>query len=136
MGPGLGGSILAGRLAEQDLFLPAGHCEGVCVGGYLLQGGYGWNSRVLGPAGESVLGLDVVTSDGERLYIDPENHPDLYWAARGSGPGFFAVVTAFHLKLYPRPPVRGSSVYVYPIEAADEIYPWVRKISADVDPPR
>ncbi|MGE0217502.1 FAD-binding oxidoreductase [Mycolicibacterium sp.] len=132
-GPGIGGSVLAGRLGEQDLFFPAGHCKGVCIGGYLLQGGYGWNSRVLGPACESVLGLDVVTADGERLHIDAEHHPDLYWAARGSGPGFFAVVTAFHLKLYPRPPVCGSSLYVYPMAAAEEIYPWARSISAELD---
>lgn len=133
VGPGMGGSVLADRLAELNLFFPAGHCKGVCIGGYLLQGGYGWNSRVLGPACESVLGLDVVTADGERLYVDAEHHPDLYWAARGSGPGFFAVVTAFHLKLYPRPPVCGSSLYVYPTEAADEIYPWARSISAELD---
>lgn len=132
-GPGMGGSVLAGLLAEQNLFFPAGHCKGVCIGGYLLQGGYGWNSRVLGPACESVLGLDVVTADGERLHIDAENHPDLYWAARGSGPGFFAVVTAFHLKLFPRPPICGTSIYVYPWEAAEEIYPWARSISAEVD---
>lgn len=133
VGPGLGGSVLAARLAERDLFFPAGHCKGVCVGGYLLQGGYGWNSRVLGPACESVLGLDVVTADGERRYIDAENDPELFWAARGSGPGFFAVVTTFHLRLYPRPPVCGSSLYVYPMDAADEIYPWARAISAQVD---
>lgn len=133
VGPGMGGSVLAELLAEHELFFPAGHCKGVCIGGYLLQGGYGWNSRVLGPACESVLGLDVVTADGERLYIDAEHHPDLYWAARGSGPGFFAAVTAFHLKLYARPAVCGSSLYVYPLEAAEDIYPWARSISAAVD---
>lgn len=133
VGPGMGGSVLAGILGEQGLFFPAGHCRGVCIGGYLLQGGYGWNSRVLGPACESVIGLDVVTADGEKLHIDADHHPDLYWAARGSGPGFFAVVTAFHLKLYKQPAVIGSSLYVYPMELAEEIYPWARSISAEVD---
>jgi FAD/FMN-containing dehydrogenase len=133
VGPGMGGSVLAGILGAQGLFFPAGHCRGVCIGGYLLQGGYGWNSRVLGPACESVIGLDVVTADGEKLHIDADHHPDLYWAARGSGPGFFAVVTAFHLKLYKQPAVIGSSLYVYPMELADEIYPWARSISAEVD---
>lgn len=132
-GPGKGGSVLAGELDALGLFFPAGHCKGVRIGGYLLQGGYGWNSRVYGPACESVTGLDVVTADGEQLYIDADNHPDLYWAARGAGPGFFAVVTAFHLKLYPKPPVLGSSFYAYPIECADDIYTWAREISADVD---
>ncbi len=133
-GPGMGGSVLADALAEQGLFFPAGHCRGVRIGGYLLQGGYGWNSRVLGPACESVIGLDVVTADGERTYCDAEQHADLYWAARGSGPGFFAVVTAFHLRLYARPAVGGNSLYVYPIECADEVFSWARGIGAEVDP--
>lgn len=133
VGPGLGGSVLVENLAAQGLFFPAGHCRGVAVGGYLLQGGYGWNSRVLGLACESVLGLDVVTAAGESIHCNAEEHPDLYWAARGSGPGFFGVVTAFHLCLYPRPAVCGSSLYVYPIECADEIFTWARAVSADVD---
>ena len=133
VGPGKGGSELMNELVELGLFFPAGHCKGVRIGGYLLQGGYGWNSRLYGPACESVIGLDVVTADGDKLYIDAENHPDLYWAARGAGPGFFAVVTAFHLKLYPKPAVIGSSFYAYPFDCADEIYTWAREISADID---
>lgn len=133
VGPGKGGSELLNELVDMGLFFPAGHCKGVRLGGYLLQGGYGWNSRVYGPACESVIGLDVVTADGEQLYIDADHHPDLYWAARGSGPGFFAVVTAFHLKLYRKPAIFGSSFYAYPIDYADEIYTWARSISADID---
>ena len=37
------GSELAKELEKQNLFFPAGHCEGICIGGYLLQGGYGAN---------------------------------------------------------------------------------------------
>lgn len=133
VGPGKGGSVLAAELDELGLFFPAGHCKGVRIGGYLLQGGYGWNSRVHGPACESVLGLDVVTADGEKLYIDADNHPDLYWAARGSGPGFFAVVTAFHLKLYPKPAVCANALYVYSTDYLDEVYTWARSVGADVD---
>ena len=133
VGPGKGGSLLMADLEAQGLFFPGGHCKGVCVGGYLLQGGYGWNSRVFGPACESVIGLDVITADGEQIHCDADNHADLYFAARGAGPGFFGVVTSFYLKLYPRPPVCGTSVYVYPWDVADEIYTWARSISADVD---
>lgn len=39
----------------------------------------------------------------------------------------------FYLKLYPRPGACGTSVYVYPIELADEIYTWARNVSAEVD---
>ena len=133
VGPGKGGSLLMADLEAQGLFFPGGHCKGVCVGGYLLQGGYGWNSRVFGPACESVIGLDVITADGEQIHCDADNHADLYWAARGAGPGFFGVVTSFYLKLYPRPAVCGTSLYVYPWDVADEVYTWARSVSAEVD---
>ncbi len=133
VGPGKGGSVLMADLEARGLFFPGGHCKGVCVGGYLLQGGYGWNSRVLGPACESVVGLDVITADGEQIHCDADNHADLYWAARGAGPGFFGVVTSFYLKLYPRPAVCGTSVYIYPFDLADEVYTWARSVSAQVD---
>jgi FAD/FMN-containing dehydrogenase len=133
VGPGKIASVFATELDSQGLFFPSGHCEGIRLGGYLLQGGYGWNSKVVGPACESVLGLEVVTADGEMVYCDPENHPDLYWAARGSGPGFFGVVTSFTLRLHRRPAVLGTCLYMYPIEVADEVFTWGRTISSEID---
>ena len=133
VGPGVVASAFATDLDAQGLFFPAGHCEGIRLGGYLLQGGYGWNSKVVGPACESVLGLEVVTADGDTLYCDPDHHPDLYWAARGSGPGFFGVVTSFTLRLHRRPAVLGTCLYLYPVEVADEVFSWGRSISAEID---
>ncbi len=37
------GSRAVARLETEGLFFPAGHCPGVALGGYLLQGGFGWN---------------------------------------------------------------------------------------------
>ena len=133
VGPGKIADVFAAELDSQGLFFPTGHCEGIRLGGYLLQGGYGWNSKVLGPACENVLGLEVVTADGEQIYCDPENHPDLYWAARGSGPGFFGVVTSFKLRIHRRPAVLGTCLYMYPIELADEVFTWGRSISPEID---
>jgi FAD/FMN-containing dehydrogenase len=133
VGPGKGASVFALELDAAGLFFPSGHCEGIRLGGYLLQGGYGWNSKVLGPACESVLALQVCTADGELIDCDPEHHPDLYWAARGSGPGFFGVVTSFTLRIYPRSSVLGSCLYVYPLDVADEVFTWARNISPDLD---
>ena len=133
VGPGKIASVFANELDSQGLFFPAGHCEGIRLGGYLLQGGYGWNSKIVGPACESVLGLEVITADGETVYCDPENHPDLYWAARGSGPGFFGVVTSFTLRIYKRPPVLGTCLYIYPIDVVDEVFTWGRSIASEID---
>jgi FAD/FMN-containing dehydrogenase len=133
VGPGVVASAFATDLDAQGLFFPSGHCEGIRLGGYLLQGGYGWNSKVVGPACESVLGLEVVTAEGDTLYCDPEHHPDLYWAARGSGPGFFGVVTSFTLRLHRRPAVLGTCLYLYGVDVADEVFSWGRSISAEID---
>jgi FAD/FMN-containing dehydrogenase len=133
VGPGKIASVFANELDSQGLFFPAGHCEGIRLGGYLLQGGYGWNSKIVGPACESVLGVEVVTADGEKVYCDPENHPDLYWAARGSGPGFFGVVTSFTLRIYRRPAVLGTCLYMYPIDVVDEVFTWGRSIASEID---
>ena len=130
--PGVRGSELAGALRAQDLFFPVGHCQGVAVGGYLLQGGYGWLSRVFGPACANVSAIDVVTADGELLHADERSHPDLFWAARGAGPGFFGVVTRFHLRLHPWPATAMNSIYLYPVELLDEVFGWAREIGPAV----
>ena len=130
--PGCPGTVLLAELAEHDLFFPGGHCNGVAVGGYLLQGGFGWNGRIHGPACQSVVAIDVVTSAGELIRADERNHSDLFWAARGSGPGFFGVVTRFHLRLYPRPGVTAMGIYTYPVELLEEVFTWVHEIGPRV----
>jgi FAD/FMN-containing dehydrogenase len=132
VGPGVRGNELLAALAERDLFFPAGHCPGVALGGYLLQGGFGWNGRVHGPACMSVEAIDVVSADGELVRADEENHPDLFWAARGSGPGFFGAVARFHLRLYPRPRHIANGVHLYPIELLDEVFAWAHEVGPSV----
>ena len=36
---------------------------------------------------QRVLAVDVVAANGETLHCDEKEHSDLFWAARGSGPG-------------------------------------------------
>jgi FAD/FMN-containing dehydrogenase len=132
VGPGCHGNELLARLAEEDLFFPVGHCPGVGLGGYLLQGGFGWNGRVHGPACMSVEAIDVVTADGELVRADERENPDLFWAARGSGPGFFGVVARFHLRLYPRLRHVANGVFLYPIECLEEVFRWVHEIGPRV----
>ena len=104
----------------------------MAVGGYLLQGGYGWHSRALGPACMSVEAIDVVTADGRRVHASASENADLYWAARGSGPGFFGVVTRFHLRVYPRPKVIGFGLQTYGPEMFDEVFRWMHGVGPEV----
>jgi FAD/FMN-containing dehydrogenase len=96
-----GGDELTPFLAERGRFFNGGHCPSVGIGGFLLQGGQGWNQRGWGWGAESVVAVDVVTADGELVRCDETENPDLYWAARGAGPSFPGIVTKFHLATRP-----------------------------------
>ncbi|OQV05153.1 FAD binding domain-containing protein [Cladophialophora immunda] len=120
-GPGCFGGALNKQAAAFGLMFPGGHCPTVGLGGYLLQGGLGWNSRLTGLGCENVLGVDVVTAQGEIVHADAVSHPDLYWAARGSGHGFFAVVTRFYLQLHPLPGAMMHSRFFFPIVTLDRL---------------
>ena len=122
---------LAEMLSDKGLFFPTGHSTGVGIGGYLLQGGFGWAGRDYGPACMSVTAIDAVTADGELVHADESENSDLLWAARGGGPGFFAVVTKFYLTVYPRRPVTLMNQYVYPISAAREVFEFVHSVGRE-----
>lgn len=132
VGPGVKGHEADIAFKKQNLFFPAGHCKGVCLGGYLLQGGFGWNSRVYGPACESVMGIDYVDANGERRHASATENADMYWAARGSGPGFFGVITKFHLRVYPRPKFIGAKFAAYSAKHLDALVRWAERIGPEV----
>jgi FAD/FMN-containing dehydrogenase len=132
--PGIGGSVLLAELMKQDLFFPVGHCRGVCIGGYLLQGGFGWNGRAFGPACSNVIAIDYVDSEGDLRHASETENTDMLWAARGSGPDFFGVVVRFHLRLYPKPGFIGSSIITYPVERLADLVRWVDRVGPNVAP--
>ncbi|MFM2327226.1 MAG: hypothetical protein RIR31_1428, partial [Bacteroidota bacterium] len=119
-------------LQKHGLLFPGGHCPTVGIGGFLLQGGQGWNARGWGWACEFIEGIDVVTADGELVYANATQHSDLYWAARGAGPGFFGVVVCFHLRSVPFPKALVASTYLYPVKEAQIILQWMQEIHATV----
>ncbi|MBL7809495.1 MAG: FAD-binding oxidoreductase [Saprospiraceae bacterium] len=131
-GPAIGGSVLLTKLMDQGLFFPAGHCKGVCIGGYLLQGGFAWNGRKLGMACESVLGLDIVTADGQLVHASATENPDLYWAARGAGGGFFGIVVRFHLRIYPCPRYGGMLVHGFSMKHLEHVFHWAHEVGPEV----
>ena len=132
--PGLGGSALLAELMKRDLFFPVGHCLGVAIGGYLLQGGFGWNGRAFGIACSNVIAIDYVDADGELRHASETENTDMLWAARGSGPDFFGVVVRFHLLVYPKPGFIGTSVITYPVKRLADLVRWVDRIGPSVPP--
>lgn len=124
--PGIkGGDELNPYLGEFGRFFNGGHCPSVGIGGFLLQGGQGWNARGWGWAAENIVAIDVVTAEGELVRADETHHGDLFWAARGAGPGFFGVVTRFHLRTRPLPKHLAHTVHAYPLALFDEVMTWL-----------
>jgi len=132
VGPGVSASELMLELYEQNLFFPASHCKGVCIGGYLLQGGYGWNGRKLGIACQSVIGIDLITADGEYLYASESENADFFWAALGGGGGFFGVVVRFHLKVYQLPKYRAIIAHQFYMKHLEDVYSWAYEVGPSI----
>lgn len=130
----MGGDELSPMLEAHGRFFNGGHCPSVGIGGFLLQGGQGWNQRGWGWAAESVVAIDVVTAEGELVRADASQHPDLYWAARGAGPSFPGVVTRFHLATRPLPLAIAHTVQVYELADFDAVLTWLYGLHATVSP--
>jgi FAD/FMN-containing dehydrogenase len=134
VGPGVRGRDLDTVLDPLGLFFPHGHCSDVAVSGFLLNGGLGWNWRAYGPGCVLVRAVDVVTADGELVRADESQNSDLYWAARGAGPGFFGIVTAFHLELQRKPAVIKATAHNYSLAARGELLGWLHGIRHEMAP--
>jgi FAD/FMN-containing dehydrogenase len=78
--------------------------------------------------------MEIVTADGEKVLASREQHADLFWAARGAGPGFFGVVIAFHLKLYPLPASILGSTYCFPLSQAGAVGDWISELAPTLRP--
>lgn len=76
-----------------------------------------------GWACESVISMEVVTADGQHLLINKDSYPDLFWAARGAGPGFPAIVTRFYLLTRPLLEMY-QSLYFYPVSLFKKVLQW------------
>ncbi|MEO1041637.1 MAG: FAD-binding oxidoreductase [Pseudomonadota bacterium] len=132
VGPGCWGLDLDRALKKHGLFFPIAHAPDVALGGFLLQGGFGWGSRELGIAAESVLGLDLILADGRLVHASATENADLYWAARGAGPGFFAIVVRYHLKLHQRPRFTGMKMQVFKRKHLDDVFRWADEIGPHI----
>ena len=87
-------------------------------------------SRAYGLTCNSVRAFEVVLASGERLRVDAEHEPELFWALRGGG-GRFAVVTALELEAHPVPEV-SAGMLAWPVEHAGEVLEQFRRWTWDV----
>lgn len=116
---------------EVGLSFPVPHCPSVGLGGFTMGGGIGWNySQRGGVSTLSIVAADVVLADGRLVHASPTENTDIYWAVRGSGPGFFGVVTRLYLQLYPVPKSIMASSYIFPLSDLEMVMAEMEKIRA------
>ena len=101
LGAGVQNRDLFASLPRLDVGVPNGRCPTVGMGGFVLGGGFGFNSRKFGLASDNLVQTRVVTSDGQLLVCDADQHSDLFWACRGGGGGNFGINVDYVLQSQP-----------------------------------
>jgi hypothetical protein len=104
---------------EHGLATPSGIISTTGVGGLTLGGGIGHLTRKFGLSIDNLLEAELVLASGERMRVNAEEHPDLFWAIRGGG-GNFGVVTSFLFRLHEVGTVVGGPTF-WPVEQGAEV---------------
>ena len=90
------------------------------IAGLTLGGGIGWLNGKHGLACDNVLSMDVVTADGQFRTVNAGQHQDLFWAMRGGG-GNFGAVVSFTYRLHPVNMVLAGPISYPPQRAPDAL---------------
>jgi hypothetical protein len=111
------------------LVVPSGIVSTTGVAGFTMGGGFGWTSRKLGYAADSLLSVDIVTADGEARRASETENADLFWALRGGG-GNFGAVTSFEFRAHRHGPRTLCGMVVHPMAQARLVMEQYRQITA------
>jgi FAD/FMN-containing dehydrogenase len=122
------GGVLWGELNREahahGLAVTGGAISSTGIAGYTLGGGLGWLMAKHGLGCDNLIGVELVTADGEILNVDDASHPDLMWALRGGG-GNFGVAASLVYRLHPVSMVTGGLI-AHPIDAAPDLLRFYR----------
>jgi FAD/FMN-containing dehydrogenase len=111
------------------LVVPSGIVSNTGVAGFTMGGGFGWTSRKFGYAADNLMSVDIVTADGELRVASDKENPDLFWALRGGG-GNFGAVMSFEFKASRHGPQALCGMVVYPMGDARAVMQQFRQITA------
>jgi FAD/FMN-containing dehydrogenase len=105
---------------SHGLATPLGINSTTGIAGLTLGGGFGWLTRKYGLTIDSLISVDAVTADGQKIRASENEHADLFWAIRGGG-GNFAVVTQFEFNLHSVGPEILAGLIVFPFDQAKQV---------------
>lgn len=101
IGSGIQLGNLYDTLFSEGVFMPAGRCTSVGIAGFVLGGGFGFETRQFGITSDRMIETEIVTADGSILTCNETENPDLFWACRGGGGGNFGINTSFTMQTVP-----------------------------------
>lgn len=124
---------LATQFEAVKRFFPWGHNRNVGVGGFLLAGGQGCFGRGWGYTSDSwITQLEVVTASGEVVLCSKTENADLFWAAPGSGRGYFGVITRVWGRTIPAKNLYDTTIIVDSTDIFKPLLKWVLETSDKV----
>jgi hypothetical protein len=90
------------KLKAAKLFVPAGQCSYVNLGGHVQTGGYGHLIRSFGLFSDHVQAVRIITADGQVQWVERgvASDKELFYAILGGSPGNFGVITDLRLKVH------------------------------------
>ena len=103
------------------------------IAGLTLGGGIGYLTRRWGWTVDNVLGMDVVTADGQLVRASGDENADLFWALCGGG-GNFGVVTGIDYVLHRVGPEIIGGVVAWPATEAPKVLELYRKLAEEAPP--
>jgi FAD/FMN-containing dehydrogenase len=95
------------------------------IAGLTLGGGLGHLMRKIGLTVDNLRSVDLVTADAQRLHVDAETEPELFWGLCGGG-GNFGIVTAFEYQLHPIGPLVLGGPIFWPLADAPKVLRFLR----------
>ncbi|HUP73445.1 MAG TPA: FAD-binding oxidoreductase [Acidimicrobiales bacterium] len=110
------------------LAVPGGVVSTTGVGGLTLGGGIGWLHRKYGLTSDNLIGAQVVLASSQLVDVSENEHPDLFWAIRGGGGNFGAVVD-FTFRAHEVGPEVALAAVFHDIEAGRELMPQWRDLA-------
>jgi FAD/FMN-containing dehydrogenase len=129
IGAGAQWKPIAAAAAEHGLAVLSGSAPDVGAVGYTLGGGLGWLARRFGLSCNSVEAVELVTADGALRRLEADQGDDLFWAIRGGG-GSFGAVVALELRLHPVAEVYAGNLF-WPITEAPAVLEAYRRLAAE-----
>ncbi len=110
------------------LAVPGGVVSTTGVAGLTLGGGIGWLHRRFGLSCDNLVAAQIVLASGELVTTNDHEHPDLFWAIRGGGGNFGAVVD-FTFRAHELGPEVALAVVFHEAAAGAELMPRWRDLA-------